>query len=63
MRQWYAVHMKGKKLSATTRMFLDFLLRDGARIWQESQPHLRIPAASQSIGPKAAGTARRAKKS
>lgn len=39
-RQWYAVHLKGKKLSATTRRFLDFLLQDGARIWQESQPHL-----------------------
>ncbi len=63
MRQWYAVHMKGKKLSATTRMFLEFLLKDGARIWQESQPHLRIPEASQSSGSKAAGTARRAKKS
>jgi DNA-binding transcriptional LysR family regulator len=61
MRQWYAVHMKGKKLSATTRMFLDFLLQDGARIWQESQPHLLIPAASQSSGPKATGT-RRAKR-
>jgi DNA-binding transcriptional LysR family regulator len=46
MRQWYAVHMKGKKLSATTRMFLDFLLQDGARIWQESQPHLLIPSAT-----------------
>jgi len=34
-RQWYAVHLKGKKLSATTRMFLEFLLKDGARIWQE----------------------------
>lgn len=41
MRQWYAVHLKGKKLSATTRKFLEFLLRDGARIWRDSQPHLQ----------------------
>lgn len=34
-RAWYAVHLKGKKLSTTTRMFLDFLLKDGARIWNE----------------------------
>jgi DNA-binding transcriptional LysR family regulator len=55
MRQWYAVHMKGKKLSATTRMFLDFLLKDGARIWQESQPHLLIPpAAAKGQGKKRA---------
>lgn len=41
VRQWYAVHQKGKKLSSTARMFLDFLLRDGVRIWQEVQPHIR----------------------
>jgi DNA-binding transcriptional LysR family regulator len=46
-RQWYAVHLKGKKLSATTRRFLDFLLQDGARIWQESQPHLMNLSSSQ----------------
>ncbi len=46
MRQWYAVHLKGKKLSATTRRFLDFLLQDGARIWNESQPHLLTPLAA-----------------
>lgn len=46
-RQWYAVHLKGKKLSATTRRFLDFLLQDGARIWQESQPHLMTLSAPQ----------------
>lgn len=39
-RQWYAVHLKGKKLSATTRMFLDFLLKDGARLCEEIQPYL-----------------------
>lgn len=45
LRQWYAVHLKGKKLSGTARMFLDFLLRDGVRIWQEVQPHIRMAAA------------------
>jgi len=38
MRQWYVVHLKGKKLSNTSRMFLDFLLKDGASIWNEMQP-------------------------
>ena len=37
MRQWYAVHLKGKKLSSTARKFLDFLLQDGARYWNEEQ--------------------------
>lgn len=37
LRQWYAVHPKGKKLSNTSRRFLDFLLKDGARIWHEVQ--------------------------
>lgn len=36
-RKWYAVHPKGKKLSNTSRRFLDFLLKDGARIWHEVQ--------------------------
>ncbi len=55
MRQWYAVHMKGKKLSATTRMFLDFLLKDGAHIWEASQPHLLIsPATAKGQGKKRA---------
>lgn len=35
MRQWYAVHLKGKKLSNTSKRFLDFLLQDGARIWHD----------------------------
>lgn len=52
-RQWYAVHMKGKKLSPTTRMFLDFLLKDGARIWQASQEHLlqaaRLPPSPRGV--------------
>jgi DNA-binding transcriptional LysR family regulator len=39
-RQWYAVHLNGKKLSATTRMFLDFLLTEGARLCEEIQPYL-----------------------
>lgn len=37
VRQWYAVHLKGKKLSNTARKFLDFLLHDGARQWSEEQ--------------------------
>lgn len=37
IRQWYAVHLKGKKLSNTSRRFLDFLLEDGEQIWQEVQ--------------------------
>jgi DNA-binding transcriptional LysR family regulator len=45
VRQWYAVHLKGKKLSNTTRMFLDFLLKDGEHIWRSTQPHLRLPVA------------------
>ncbi len=39
VRQWYAVHLKGKKLSHTTRRFLDFLLRDGTRIWEAAPNH------------------------
>jgi len=46
MRQWYAVHLKGKKLSNTARMFLDFLLTDGAQIWEEVQPHMQTKIAS-----------------
>lgn len=37
MRKWHAVNLKGKKLSNTSRHFLDFLLEDGARIWEEFQ--------------------------
>jgi DNA-binding transcriptional LysR family regulator len=40
VRKWYAVHLRGKKLSHTTRRFLDFLLQDGARIWRDTKPHL-----------------------
>jgi DNA-binding transcriptional LysR family regulator len=40
MRKWYAVHLKGKKLSHTTRRFLNFLLQDGARIWAQMQLHM-----------------------
>lgn len=36
VRQWYAVHLKEKKLSNTARRFLDFLLRDGAKIWRDT---------------------------
>lgn len=46
MRHWYAVHLKGKRLSGTARKFLDFLLQDGARIWNEGQaPERPKPAA------------------
>lgn len=30
--RWYAVHLKGKKLSLVTRTFLDFLLQQGSRL-------------------------------
>lgn len=33
MRHWYAVHLKNKKLSNTSKRFLDFLLHDGAHQW------------------------------
>ena len=33
-RKWFAVHLKGKKLSNTSRRFLEFLLKDGDTIWQ-----------------------------
>jgi DNA-binding transcriptional LysR family regulator len=31
-RHWYAVHLKGKKLSLVTRTFLDFLLKQGGEV-------------------------------
>ena len=52
IRQWYAVHLKGKKLSGTARMFLDFLLRDGVRIWEEVQPHMRTPLTTAGVKPR-----------
>ncbi len=33
VRRWHAVHHKSKKLSNTSRRFLDFLLEDGEQIW------------------------------
>ena len=33
-RQWYAVHLKGKRLSLVARTFLDFLLRDSETVLQ-----------------------------
>lgn len=45
MRRWYAVHLKGKKLSNTSKRFLDFLLQDGARIWEGiNETRLHFPA-------------------
>jgi DNA-binding transcriptional LysR family regulator len=32
-REWYAVHLKGKQLSSAASHFLEFLLKDGERIW------------------------------
>lgn len=32
MREWYVVHRKGKRLTATAQMFKDFLLREGAQV-------------------------------
>ncbi len=37
LRKWYAVHPRRKKLSNTSQRFLDFLLKDGTRIWQAVQ--------------------------
>lgn len=55
-RAWYAVHLKGKKLSPTTQRFLDFLLEDGARIWSECHtgPLLENVMANKASGGKAA---------
>ncbi|MBJ6608733.1 MAG: LysR family transcriptional regulator [Candidatus Thiothrix moscowensis] len=45
MRRWYAVHLKGKKLSNTSKRFLDFLLQDGARSWEGiNETRLHFPA-------------------
>lgn len=55
VRQWYAVHLKGKKLSNTARKFLDFLLQDGARYWHEVQPHLPAAPVKRSSRKKTAG--------
>ena len=37
-RHWYAVHLKGKKLSLVTRTFLDFLLRQGKNVLKHNIP-------------------------
>ncbi len=42
MRQWYAVHLRGKKLSNTSKRFLDFLVQDGARIWESTNHSNRL---------------------
>lgn len=65
MRHWYAVHLKGKKLSNTSRRFLDFLLQDGARLWNEKSPTPPLKAspapkrraAGKTAGRKAGGQA------
>lgn len=48
MRKWYAVHLKGKKLSNTARMFLDFLLKDGAKILEKVQPQMQTKVATDT---------------
>ena len=35
-RHWYAVHLKGKRLSLVARTFLDFLLHDAAAVLQQT---------------------------
>ena len=47
-RRWYAVHMKGKRLSTVARTFLDFLLEQGRGILQRIQEG-RSP--SESVKP------------
>ncbi|MGV6815986.1 MAG: LysR substrate-binding domain-containing protein [Thiotrichales bacterium] len=42
MRRWYAVHLKGKKLTNTVKVFRDFLLEDGASIWEQQEPTKRM---------------------
>lgn len=44
IRQWNAVHLKGKKLSKTSQRFLDYLLEDGADIWEQFK-HKKINTA------------------
>ncbi|WP_246499569.1 LysR family transcriptional regulator [Thiothrix unzii] len=45
IRRWHAVHLKGKKLSNTSKRFLDFLLQDGARMWEDINVNrLHLPA-------------------
>lgn len=64
LRQWHAVHLRGKKLSNTARRFRDFLLRDGARIWGEIQPHARPASPDRDNGNDElkAGSGRRARR-
>ena len=31
-RRWYAVHLKGKRLSLVARTFLDFILNESSRV-------------------------------
>jgi len=37
VRRWYAVHLKGKKLSLAARTFLDFLLEQGPHVLESNQ--------------------------
>lgn len=69
MRHWYAVHLKGKKLSNTSRRFLDFLLQDGARLWSGNLSHVlqkgtasKPKASRKTSAKKAAGAPARKRK-
>ncbi len=42
MRRWYVVHLKGKKLTNTVKIFMNLLLEDGASIWHQQEPTNRI---------------------
>jgi len=48
--RWYAVHLKGKKLSLASRTFLDFLLQQGKDMLQQF-PYGQVDDAKKQTGP------------
>lgn len=42
-RRWYAVHMKGKKLSLVARTFLDFILNESNRVLSDIRKSVATP--------------------
>ncbi len=48
VRKWYAVHLKGKKLSRVARGFVEFLVRDGARLCAQENLHAALAHHSRS---------------
>ncbi len=53
VRSWYAVHLKGKKLSLAARSFLDFLLQQGKNVLRhipEGRPAAGLAAPSHRPG-------------